>query len=367
VNGRATFARIDLAALAANLTAIKAWVGGRPVLAVVKADAYGHGAQLVAQTLAAAGADAFGVATLDEALELRAAGIEHPVVLLGVLPARAAAEAVAAGIEVAAYDRGQVEALAQAARAQRRVARVHVKIDTGMARLGVVPQDVAGMLVGLAGVEVVGLFTTLALGADPKGSAGPLGKLAEAAAALTRAGFSGFKVHAANSAAISLNREAFLDLVRPGLLLYGVRPEPEVGPAVTPVLSLTTEVVQVREFAEGLPVGYGGTFVSRRPSRLATIAMGYADGLRRSLSNRAELLVRGRRAPLVGNISMDLAVLDVTAVAGVAVGDVVTVVGKDGVESLGAAELAAIAGTIPWEILTGIGRRVPRLASQGAR
>jgi len=268
------------------------------------------------------------------------------------------------------HDPAQVEALADEVRyGGSEPARVHLKIDTGMSRLGVMLRDIPKMAEALSRypeVRVDGLMTHFAGddGRDPESVTAQLARFAEAKALLRRFDIAAEASHAANSAAIIQHPESRLDLVRPGIALFGVEPHPGVCRELKPVMLVRTEIVALREIPSGQPVGYGGTWRAARPTRIATLPMGYADGLSRALSNNGELLVRGKRAPIVGTVCMDMTMLDVTEIADVRVGDEVVVLGAQrgplGQDAITAAELAQRLGTIPWEVLTDVSRRVPR-------
>lgn len=339
---------------------------GTDVLAMIKSDAYGHGARRCASALAGAGARTFGVATVGEAEEVAGAvfGAADPVriaVFGGVLPEEADA-AVAAGAEVVTQEMDVVRALGARAAASGREAAVHVKVDTGMHRLGVAPGDVVPFVreaSSVRGIRVVAICSHFALAESVTGdvTAGQLEVLLGADEALRAAGFRLVR-HLANSAALLSRPEAHLDLVRPGIMLYGVAPDPSLaGRAdLRPVMRLVARVVRVADVPAGEGIGYGHTFRTQRPTRLATVRCGYADGYPRHLGNVAVASVRGRRVPLVGRVCMDHAMFDVTEAEGMAVGDEVTLWGDDpGVE-----ELASLAGTIAYELLARVGARVRR-------
>jgi len=370
---RPTWAEIDLDALAHNLAAVRRRVGTRPVLAVVKADAYGHGAVGVARALVDEGVERLGVAIPEEGVELRRAGVRAPILVLGGFAPSQAELVLQHDLVPALYRPDQVEALSRAAARRGGVAAAHLKVDTGMGRLGVPAPEVpafAALLGGAGGrVRVTGAFSHLAVADDP---ADPFTRrqidlFQEAVAGLRARGLAPDEIHLANSAAIMDHPPAWLTLVRPGLVLYGYPPSAKVTPLpVRPVLSLRTRIIYIKEIPPGATLGYGRTFVARHPMRVASLALGYDDGLPRLASNRGFVLVRGRRAPIVGRVSMDLTTVDVTGVPGAALGDEATVIGASGAESLGADRVASWAETIPWEILCGVGSRVPRVYVRGA-
>ena len=363
---RPTIAEVDLGALIHNFDTMRALVGPARVVAVVKADAYGHGVAPIAATLEGAGADAFAVAIVEEGLELRSAGVRRPILVLGGVAPPAAREALRAGLTPVVFDPGQIAPLARAA--ADAPTYVHVKIDTGMSRLGVdilELDDLVRELERFPAVRVAGVLTHLATAdaADPDPTLRQLARFRDALSELRRAGVEPGLRHAAASAGAIRFAEARLDMVRLGISLYGYVPPLPVPrlPGLQPVLRVRTTVQQVREVPEGTPVGYGGTFVTRRTTRVATLPMGYADGLSRLLSNNGEVLVRGRRAPVVGNVCMDMSMVDVTDVANVAVGDPVVVLGHQGDQTITADEVAQRSGTISYEVLTSLSRRVPRV------
>lgn len=365
---RPTEARVNLAALASNYRRLREAVGhGVGVIAVVKADAYGHGAAPVARLLEGLGVRGFGVATVEEGLELRAAGVRAPVLILGAAFGRDHAEVVAHELTPLVGDPGDVDRFAAAAAAAGRVRfGIHVKVDTGMTRLGVTAAGFDAFLTRCArhpSIRVDGLATHFA-SADEPDPAATEEQLRLFIGCLDRARAMGADpqvIHAANSAAALRFPRTRFDMIRPGILLYGSVPPQVRDPGVRPVMSWHTRINALREVAAGTRVSYGGTLVLTRPSRIATIPVGYADGYPRALSNRAQVLVGGRRAPVVGRVCMDLSMIDVTDVPGVAVGDPVTLLGGDGEQGIRSEELASWAGTISYEILCGISRRVPRV------
>ncbi len=371
---RPTRADINLAALRHNLRVTKRHAGSASVWAVLKADGYGHGAPAVARTLERARVDGFCVALVEEAVELREAGIVAPIIVMGGHYAHAHEEVLARRLIPVVHDVGQIAAFARLARAGEAPPGpidVHLKVDTGMARLGVTMRELPALAASLAGfpeVRVRGVMTHLAC-ADARSSdptTEQLRRFDEAVAILARAGVRPEHRHAANSAAI-LRGDALLDAVRPGIALFGVAPrvagEPLTG-ELKPVMRVRTEIVALRDVEEGASVGYDATWSAPRASRIATLPMGYADGLSRRLSNRGHVLVRGIRAPIVGAVSMDMTMVDVSGVEGASLRDEAVVLGTQegplGRGFIGADEIAEHAETIPWEILTSVSRRVPR-------
>ena len=367
---RPTRADVNLAHLRHNLRVMQRVAGGAQVWAVLKADGYGHGSKAVARTLERAGASGVCVALLEEAIELREAGIRLPILVMGGYYGRAWGELLRHDLTPVVHELSQLESLAEEVRySAAEPHKIHVKVDTGMARLGFAPSEVTALAEALRHrPEIVldGLMTHFASAdsGEHESVEHQLDLLDASARTLRAAGHSPRLLHAANSAAVIGSARARLDVVRPGIALFGVEPRPGSCADLRPVMRVRTEVIALRELPAGSPVGYGATFHAQRPSRIATIPMGYADGLSRGLSNQGHVLVRGARVPIVGSVSMDMTMVDVTDVPGVRVGDECVVLGSQkgpaGEAVVTAEELARTLGTIPWEILTSISRRVPR-------
>jgi alanine racemase len=362
---RPTWLRIDLDAIAGNVRALQALVGV-PLMAVLKGDAYGHGAVRVARTALRAGAAAVAVATIGEARVLRSAEITGSILVLGYTAPWQAPEAARLGLDCTVFDREAALALSAAGVEHGRPIAVHVKVDTGMGRLGLAPAEVGPFLAWmhtLPGLNIVGLYTHFAAADLPNSEQTrlQLDRFTALLIELEAAGLRPPLVHAANSAAALQLPNARFDMIRPGIALYGLAPGPDVAlpPGFQPALSFHSEVAQVREHAAGTPLSYGGAFITRRPSLIATIPVGYADGVRRSPPWR-EVLVRGRRAPIVGRICMDYTLVDVSEVPDVKRGDAVVLLGSQGAECISADEVAGWLGTINYEVVTSILPRVPR-------
>jgi len=375
---RPTEATVDLAAIAHNYR-LAVELGGRSGVGVVKADAYGHGAVPVARALAAAGAPWLGVALLEEGLELRAANVQLPIMVLAGAFGDAWDELLRNRLTPVLTSPAQVAMLGAAARALRVQAEAHLELDTGMGRLGAAPGELPAILSALRAapeVALTGLCTHFAGAdtADAEGNARQIRLFHEAAAALSSAGLSPL-LHATNSAGTLRLPGVRQDLSRPGIMLYGYLsygPELDAPAAardaarrLRPALSWRTAIVHLKEVPAGTRISYGGHWAAPRPSRIAALPVGYADGYDRRLSGRpgygrAEVLVRGRRAPVVGTVCMDMIMVDVTDVPGAGLGDEVVLLGAQGGERIDADELARRAGTISYEILCGISRRVPR-------
>jgi alanine racemase len=363
---------VDLDALERNLARLRRRVAPARVLAVLKADAYGHGAPRVARLLEEAGVDYAGVALLEEGAELRRAGVRLPILVLGVaqpsqLPLYRRYRLVPT---ISSLDQVDLWCAFAAASGAGPPQDVHLKVDTGMSRLGVAPEEVATALDRLRrspGLHLAGLISHFGEADDAASARNPAQerRFAAVLAGLTAAEREGLVVHMANSAA-ALHRPASRHgLVRVGLALYGLDPAGE-DPELEPVMSVVSQVVQVRRVEPGDSVGYGAHWTARRPSRIAVVPVGYADGYAWRLSNRAQALIGGRRVPLAGAVTMDMVMLDVTG-TDAALGDPVVLLGAQGRERVTAWELAGLAGTIPYELLCLLGLRMPRRYRRGER
>lgn len=372
--GRPTWTMIDLRALQWNLRQVRRRVGARTgILAVVKANAYGHGAVPCSRTLVAAGADRLGVATVEEGVELRRAGLKVPIAVLGLMQPAEAAAVVRHRLQPAVALEAQVRALSRAARAAGRTTAVHVKVDTGMGRIGLQPAEAvvfARRLQALPGVSVAGMFTHFAHadGRDKRLLRSQQERMRAAADAIKRL-WPKALVHAANSAAVLESPETYADVVRPGIMLYGLYPSPRLRGVVElrPALSWVTHIAQLKEVPAGTGLSYGHTFFTSRHSRIATLPVGYADGLSRSLSNRGRVLIGGHPCPLVGRVCMDMCLADVTDAPEARIGSEAVLIGRQGGQTISADDLADLQGTISYEILCAIGSRVPRLYRGGGR
>ncbi len=367
---RPTRAEVNMANLRHNLRVIERTAGPARVWAVLKADGYGHGSKAIARTLERAGVAGICVALLEEGVELREAGVRLPILVMGGHYGRAWEELLHYDLTPVLHDAGQLDMLAAEIRyAKCSPLDVHVKVDTGMSRLGVMPRELDAFARAAAArpeVCIRGLMTHLACADSGEVAAieHQLSLFEDASGVLSRHGLRPSIRHAANSAALFAAERARYDVVRPGIALYGVEPAPGTSAELRPCMSVRTEVVALRSVRAGQPVGYGATWIAQRPSRIATVPIGYADGLHRALSNRGRVLVRGKSAPLAGVVSMDMTMVDVTDVDGAAVGDECVVVGTQkgplGQDTITVEEVAATIESIPWEVLTSISRRVPR-------
>jgi alanine racemase len=369
--GRPTWAEIDLDALASNFGEVRRVVGADvKVMCVVKADAYGHGAARCAQRLEAEGADWFAVALPEEGIELREAGIAKPILCLEGFWDGQAGLCVKQKLTPIIFRLDTARAFERAAREVGEVAEVHVKIDTGMNRLGVRAEDAAEFAARLhefQNIRVGGLLTHFASADEAAAEEFTRGQAARFAAAVKTFRAHGHEPaveHLSNSAATFAEPAARGSMVRPGGVLYGLwrdvlRPQ-SVAPPLRAVMSLRSRITLLKRVPAGETLGYGRTHTLRRDSLIATLPIGYADGYRRALSNRARVIVRGRFALVVGRVSMDLTIVDVTDVPGVQSDDTATLIGAEGDRAINAEDLARDAATISYEITCGIGARVPR-------
>jgi len=360
---RPTRAEVLLDTIADNFQVVRRAANGRKVLAVVKADAYGHGVVPVAQRLQAEGVDGFGVALAEEGIELREAGIDRAILVLNGISGGAHRDIIAAGLTPVLYE--IAEATAFEAVAEGRPIDVHLKVDTGMGRLGVPLGELTDFLRDLRrfpSIRIAGLMTHLSTAdCDPDYVAEQLRGFKHAEGLVRRFGHEPSVLHAANSAALFRHPETHFDWVRPGISLYGYPGTDSIEAPLRPAMRWRTEVLRIRTLRPGESAGYGRSFRATRETRLATIPLGYGDGLFRAASNRGHVLIRGTRCPIVGNIAMDLTTVDVSDVTGVALGDEALLLGEQEGAVLDAADLAAAAGTIPYEVLTNVSRRVPRI------
>lgn len=367
--GTSSIATTRLDHLRANLDAVRARVGGRAVLAAVKADAYGHGAVEVSRMIERTGAaDWLGVATVGEGLELRAAGITLPVLKLSVARGEEVAAAVAAGLTLCVVDEDSILEAGAAATALGTTASVHLKVDTGMRRIGCEPElapSLAQRVDATPGVQLEGLFSHLPISDSPRGEEFTRGQVALFARTAREVEAARGPVplkHLANSGAVLGHPDTWFDLVRPGIMIYGAYPDPEAARTVPllPALEWRTRVSFVKRVPAGETVGYGRTWTAPRDTWIATVPVGYGDGYSRLLSNRGRMLVRGRSYPIAGRVCMDQTMIDLGPDADVAVGDEVVLVGRSGTDEITTSEVAGLMGTIPYEVTCLITRRVGR-------
>ena len=369
---RPTWAEIDLDALAANFASVKAFVGGDiSYMAVVKADAYGHGAVACAKSLEEAGADWFAVATVEEGTQLREARISKPILILGGFWPGQETKVLNLDLTPVVFRMDQAESLALSASRQGTTPRIHVKIDTGMGRVGFRCDQAAHVAAALAKVEVLtvdGLMTHFAVAdkiAETEYTNRQIAEFAEAVEIFHSYGHRPTYIDMANSPGAVVHPLSRSKMVRIGGLLFGlggdVLPDGVDQPELRQVMSVRSRIAQLKTINAGETVGYGRTFTAERESLIATVPIGYNDGLPRSLSNKGHFIVNGQRAPIAGRVSMDWTTLDVTDISDVSVGDDVTIIGSHGDESIRAEDLAQQTNTISYEITCGVSGRVPRI------
>jgi alanine racemase len=371
---RATRAEIDLQAFRHNFQNLRNHLGPKiRIMAVVKADGYGHGALPCARIAVDCGADYLGAGVVEEGIELRQSGIDTPILILGSIFPDEAEDLVRHDLATIVCTLPLTKALSKEARKQNKTVSVHIKIDTGMNRLGVSPENLPELLNQIRespNLKLEGISTHFASADDEDLS-------------ITQAQFRKFHtaltilqnddvpiIHSANTSALFKFPESHFDMVRPGLILYGALPSPSLQAVLNekenlspfqPVMQWKSQIILVKAITKGQPVSYSGSFTTQRDSLIATLPIGYADGLHRSLSNKMEVLIRGKRAPQIGNICMDMTLIDVTEIQDVQAGDEVVLFGKQEDQTITVEEMATKGGTIPYEILCNVGKRVPRV------
>lgn len=370
---RRTAANVDLDAIAANIRGVRGLVGPKvKVMAIIKADAYGHGAIECARRLDSEEGltDAYGVAIVEEGEALRAAGVTKPILILGYTAPEQLERVINAGLIQTVFTLEAAEALSRISVMKGTAAEVHIKLDTGMGRIGFVPskeamEDILN-IAKLPGIKITGIFSHFARADeyDKAYAKEQFRKYSEFVNKLEAAGLNFKTKHIANSAAIMEMPETYMDMVRSGIITYGMYPSDEVDRSrlkLKPALSWTAHVSYVKEVPAGTCISYGGTFTASHTMRIATIPIGYADGYPRSLSNKGKVLIRGQHAPILGRICMDQFMVDVTEIPGVCTGDVVTLVGHDGGAAISIEEVAQMSGSFNYEFACDISKRVERV------
>ncbi len=366
------YAAVDLECIRHNIREVGAHISsGTRIMAVIKADGYGHGAIPIARALAEEEKIwGYAVATMDEALEITALGIGKPVLILGYCFPVSYEDAIREGIRIALFDEESAAVLSENAIRMGKKAFVHIKVDTGMGRIGIRPDEEGLAFVKrvsqLPGIEIEGIFTHFARAdeADKTNALEQLKRYKTFTDAVKEAGVHIPCRHCANSAAILEMEDTDYEIVRSGIITYGMAPSSEVsfsGLDLKPALSIRSCVIYVKDVPEGMPISYGGTYVTPSKRRIATVSIGYADGYPRSLSGKGTVLIRGQRAKVVGRVCMDQMMVDVTDIPGVCTGDMVTIVGRDGKECITMEEFAEESGRINYEAVCDIGKRVPRV------
>ena len=362
-----TWVNIDLDAICANLDAVRA-KAGVPVMAIIKADAYGHGAVQIARLLQNRCAF-FGVSSMLEALELRQAGLKNPILILGYTPQHAFPDAIRQEIRPAIFHWEDALALSQAAQALGKSAPFHFALDTGMSRIGFQvteeSADLCAKIAALPGLVAEGLFSHFATAdcADLRRSR-QQAELFDAFDAMLKARDVHIPIRHLNNSAGLMNFDRHYDMVRSGIVTYGLYPSDQVDPELLhlkPALEWFSRITHLKPLPPGREISYGGTFVTTRETLVATVPVGYADGYRRNLSGKFYVLIRGRKAPILGRICMDQLMVDVTDIPGAAQGDTVTLIGRDGAEAIAVEQIAAAADSFNYEFVCGISRRVPRI------
>lgn len=370
------WAEVDLAALSGNLAWIRHRVGAAVrIMAVVKADAYGHGLKQIAALLMQSGADCFGVANLSEAASIRSVGKGWPILMLGACLPHEVEAAVRDDVMPSISSFEEVETFAEAARRVRKTAALQVKVDTGMGRLGIDPARAADLVAHIGQTQQVtcaGIFTHYSSAEDERDfSRAQAAQFEGIIAELRRQGICPPLVHANNSAALIHEPSTIYNLIRPGLLMYGIVPpgtrrsENALPRKVHPTLAFKCRVSFVKEIGKGTPLSYGRAFIAPRRMRVATITAGYGDGYPRAGSNQASVLIHGRRCRVLGRITMDQTLVDVSKLRQVKAGDEAVLIGSQGRDTVTATELAGWCNSVPWEVLTSITYRVPRIYKGG--
>ncbi|MBR2047235.1 MAG: alanine racemase [Oscillospiraceae bacterium] len=362
-----TYVQIDLDAIRENLLEVHRKTGTK-VMAVIKADAYGHGAVQVARHIQEDCAF-FGVSSLTEAMELRQAGLDKPILILGHTPVDGYSRAVAMDVRIAIFKLEDALALSRVAQIHHKTAHIHLAVDTGMSRIGfeATPEsaDLCRQIAELPNLEVEGLFSHFATAdcADLTRAKAQAARFEAFTGMLRERGVSVSIRHLNNSAGL-MNFDGQYDLVRSGIVTYGLYPSEEVDPALLPLrpaLSWYSRISHIKTLPAGREISYGGTYVTAAPTKVATITVGYADGYSRSLSGRFYVLIRGKRAPILGRVCMDQMMVDVTHIPDVTCDDPVTLVGRDGDEVITVEQIAQVAGSFNYEFICSISRRVPRV------
>ena len=376
---RANRAEIDLTAFRHNLQNLRKYLDPQTrIMAVVKADAYGHGAVPCARIAVESGAANYlGAGVIEEGIELRENGLNAPILILGSIFPDEAEDLVRHNLATILCTQPLAQALSKEAEKQDKTVSVHIKVDTGMNRLGISPENLPALLDQVRNlknlkIEAVSTHFSSADDEDLSVTQAQLEKFQTALTILQKEGVHTPIVHCANTSALFKFPESHFNMVRPGLILYGVLPSPSLRPIIDqgenpfqPVMQWKSQIILLKPIAKNQPVSYSGSFTTQRDSLIATLPIGYADGLHRMLSNKMDVLIRGRRAPQVGNICMDMILIDVTDVPDVQEGDEVVIFGRQEDQMISVEELAMEGQTIPYEILCNVGKRVPRIYSNG--
>lgn len=363
-------ANIDLDALWHNISEIRRNISTDTMLmGVIKANGYGHGAVHVANTLVAAGSEWLGVATADEGIELRCKGITVPILVLGFTPCEQFRELITYNITPTIFSYKMAKEINQLAGKLAVILDVHIKIDTGMGRIGFKCDDAISAILKIKALEnlnIQGIFTHFACSdiKDKTFAHSQLSKFHQVIAGLKERGIDIPIKHCSNSGAVINLPEADMDMVRPGIILYGLYPSDEVNRqriCLKPVMEIKSHIIFIKELEIGFGIGYGLTFMTRRKTRVATIPVGYGDGYPRALSNKGRVLIKGHSVPIIGRICMDQFMVDITDFADICQGDEVTLIGRDGDEWISVEEVSGLAGSFNYEFVCDVGSRVPRV------
>lgn len=364
------WAEIDLDAIYHNVAAAKALTKpGTKLMAVIKADGYGHGAVPLAEVLDPL-ADAYGVAIVEEGIELRQAGVTKPILVLGYTPESLYKQVMDYDIIATVYTKDMASSLSATALHMGKCAKVHIKLDTGMSRIGFLPNQESlqeiQQIAAMPGIEINGCFTHFARmdETDKSRAEEQFRRYMDFTAQMEAAGISIPVKHASNSAGIIEMPKVNLDMVRDGICIYGLYPSEEVNRErlpLTPAMQWKARVSHVKTLPAGVEIGYGGSYTTRQETRVATIPVGYADGYPRSLSNRGTVLIHGQRAAILGRVCMDQFMVDVTEIPDVQIGSLVTLFGRDGNTVLPVEEVADLSGSFNYEFVCDVGKRVPRV------
>jgi len=363
-----TYAEVNLKSVAHNIAEIRKMISKETrIMAVVKADGYGHGAVEISKAALSSGVEYLSVASVKEAAELREAGISSPILILSESIPEVLGRVIDLGLTQTIYTSDLAEALSKEAKNKGQKARVHIKVDTGMGRVGVAPKDAVSLIKKISTLDnltLEGIFTHFSKAEDVNDNFTKR-QLVAFKKVLSEIETNGFRIpikHAANSAATLFHSEAHFDMIRIGLSIYGLYPpgNPSRPINLKPALSFKTKVTYLKKVPAGTPLSYGGTYVTDKETTIVTLPVGYADGLSRRLSNKGSVLIGGKRFSISGNVCMDLTLVDVGDVP-IKVGDEAVLIGKQGSEEITADEIAELEGTINYEVVCGIGKRVPRI------
>lgn len=364
-------ANINLDAICNNINAIRQVIQpGTKIMAVIKADGYGHGASHIATALNEIGIDAFAIAILEEGVDLRQRGIDKPMLILGYTPKEQYADLVKYDISQTVFEYSMAEEISKQAVKQGKNGRIHIKVETGMNRIGFPDTDESIeeiiRISELPNIEIEGIFTHFSAAdeADKTSAHKQLKRYSDFVTKLEERGLKIPMKHIANSAGIIDLPEANYDMVRSGIITYGLYPSDEVNMErleLTPAMELKSHVTYVKDVEAGEGISYGSTYITKKQTRVATVSIGYGDGYPRALSNKGRVLIHGEYAPILGRVCMDQFMVDVSHIDDVKQGDIVTLVGKDGENVITVEEVAELAGTFNYEFICGIGKRIPRV------